>query len=816
MALQLAPGNQPGCFSVNPSFTISQLLQRDASHDTKFEMAFWTSYSLDVETLTFLLRMDFKPNMESTGVVHLLCDLSKISETMDLSANPEGLNKLQHLQSYCTISSQHAEGSFHPKILFLVAHNSILVFVSSANATNSGILSNQDLIGSFSSDDAYTDIRPEIVSIYNYLKSFDGWATSAMDELNGLLEHFPLLGREVPEADVITIPGTSSLLTQMADMQSSRRGLKQVNVFTPFLDPYLDAVFKIREKFTVPVNVISPQKEFTAARSDALPSDIKFYRSSGNGKSTFHAKCYEFEYEDESTLYWGSANCSLSGLISEKRNAEILIKSNVDKEYVNNLWGSLDAQPTQEITYVESVLEGTDSAENPDVILLSAAVEGDQIRIISKTPITKGVIKLHLTNETEEIIELPSKSSNEQIFKCPIVNPAVVYVEFEGQPVSNKLFLNHPSRIENRIKHSSSSGNVDDRKVGFDGSLESAFALFTVEAPRKSSQTSKSVGSYISKRFWTMPHYRQTFGIRSYDVIKDFINRRVLAYRERNDNENEDGKNRIKKSKLKSDDPKAVSEIKRLNKFSKGLTNTLYKFDSVDSFKHANLSNWFQGLDNINKSFLEHLEKTHFPRDYERYHQILYYLSSISTWMMNHDTSEIDGIEFSLDLIMNIQDLYLLLSIYKYLCPGRRTPVVKEREIREIKRALYLKFLVDSIVTNMQRSIDHREMTLESFGDDLFLKRIFTEAKSFLNAGVLTGLRDFPVTEVLSWKGRRYLVMGRDGSRVDLEWIVPHRKKDKSKGSDESQADELKLPVLADQVFRASHPDLFESIVTVR
>jgi HKD family nuclease len=692
---------------------------------------------------------------------------------MDQNTNPDGLSKLQHMQAYCTISSQFVERSFHPKILFLASHDSMLVFISSANATSSGILSNQDLIGSFSSSDARSEIRPEIVSVYNYLRSFDGWSTSAADELNTLAEHFPLLLTTQPSSDVMTIPASESLLTQMSKRQSTRKGLKQINVFTPFLDPMLDAVLKVNQEFEVPVNVISPQKEFIAARSDSLPGDISFYKSSGNGKSTFHAKCYEFEYDEESILYWGSANCSFSGLISKKRNAEILVRSKTTKEYVYELWGSLDADQAQEVRYVDAKPEDTDGPKHPDVKLLSAAIEGDHIRIICQDPVTNGVIILQLINGAKEEVELQSKTITEHLIKCPKSNPIVVFIEYGGHPISNKLFLNHPSRIANRLENPGSSGDNNTTKTDSDGTIESVFGMFNVKSPPKSSHSAKPEGTYISRRFWTMPHYRQTLGFRSFDGVREFINRRAQAHRVRRDKENDDDGQGSKRSKQSSDHPRAVSDLSRMHRGAGRLMKGLYKYEAVESFKLIDLNRWFQGLDGLNQLLLEHLDETHFPRDYDKYHQLLYYLSSISAWMIDKDTSEIEGIEYSLDIIMNIQDLYLVLSIYKYLCPGRRKVSARETEILEIKRALYYRFIVSNKARDVQPSVDHREMILENFIDDLFLPRIAIEAKFILESKDLELLRDLPEVELVLWKDRQFLVLRQDKGKMILESIVP-------------------------------------------
>jgi hypothetical protein len=90
------------------------------------------------------------------------------------------------------------------------------------------------------------------------------------------------------------------------------------------------------------------------------------------------------------------------------------------------------------------------------------------------------------------------------------------------------------------------------------------------------------------------------------------------------------------------------------------------------------------------------------------------------------------------------------------------------------------------------------------------LPRIALEAKSMLESKDLTLLRDFPKVEILSWKDKQYLVVGRDQGRIDIEWLYPIVQKKQKDDEKEVPVDRFKLPILSDQPFRSAHPAAFE------
>ena len=777
---------------MNTPQTISQLLQQDK----RYEMAFWATYSVDIETLIFLLKMDLKERLEPCNL-HLLCDHSKLDEAVTKNQSKSTISNLQYLQSYCTISPQVEKGSFHPKILFLASEDSILTFISSANTTKGGILSNQDLIGSFSSPNAKEEISGEIVAIYRYLRSFSGWSVSALKDLDAMAGNFPLLLAADVSTRILTIPGQDSLLDQMQQELPKDRSLQKINIYTPFLDSRYEAVYKVSERFEVPVDVISPQKTFIAERTSKLTDDVRFFKTAGNGKSTFHAKCYEFRYDDESIVFWGSANCSYSGILSTDRNAEILVRSKLSLDDMKSLWGDDIVDPSCEVQYAKV----TDDDSEPEVIrnvtLLSAVVEGELIRIALDSSEYAGHPVVVLSNAEVVSLEVKSFGSSELLVACPTHNPVIVYIEDEGEVVSNKLFLNHPERISDRIHNRDPANRENMADSSVEHSLYVAFSLFSLDRSTKARRNAMPANKGMSKRFWTLPQYNHSFGFRSVPNIKAFIEERVNRRKVELDEDSEVNEENQKKPK-KRVRHHHLAGIDVAHRQSRKQWQSMQNYDHLEESESINLNRWLHGLDSINMFILKHIEMNKFPREYDKYQQLLMQMSSISTWIIKEDISDIEGVDYSIDLIRNIQDLYLVLSIYKYLSPGiRRTPRAIEAAI-DIKRAVYYRYMVNCKTNEIRTSAEHREMIMHDFHKKFRFGGVAKEARQILMSGDIYLLHDLGEIKIVEVRGRSYLYGGPVQSKMSLEWVVPEEKS--------------RIPKLADPLYIDKNPSAMKII----
>ncbi|MBC8192177.1 MAG: hypothetical protein H8E18_07345 [FCB group bacterium] len=777
----------------NPQ-TIHQLL------DTlkNYEVAFWTTYSIDFETMTTLVKNDLRESMTPCNL-HVLCDYRQMGKTIE-KRSATLFQNIQYLQSYSTISPQMMKGAFHPKILFLASEESIYTFIMSANMTKSGVLSNEDLIGSFHSPNAKDEIQAEIIDIFAYVASFDGWSESANMDLEAVREHFPLLTRPRSEQKVLTIPHDIPLFNQMIDKLESNEELQEINIYSPFLDDHFEAAATFGEQYKSPVNIYSPQKQFIANRREKLPDHLSFYKTTGNGRSTFHAKCYEFRFDSHSTVYWGSANCSYSGLLSGERNAEILIKSELTREEVLALWGQGDPTKSDSVEIIKKPIEKEDEGTEGITLLTSASIVGKEIHVSYKGSEVKGKLVGELNHENKVSLEIKSDDSNVIVAGIERQIPSILYLAFEGEIISNKLVVNYPERIGDRVNNTTTSDKGDLR---VEESIREAFRMFSMKksAPKKSGGQKDRKG--ISKRFWSMPRYNRSFGFRDVQVLKRVIEERVNRRRKRQDGEGND------KPDSKKSDPSDKPTLKKDSiryglDHSQAIWMSLYQYEDPEEYKRISLIRWLHGLDGVNLEILRIVEQKKIPRDCQYFHDYLYYVSALSAWIIQQDILDVEGIEESLDLIRNVQDLFLMFSMHTYLIPGRKRTKAHETDILYIKRAMYYRYLVQQRTLKIKTSPEHREAIQEVFIEAAPYKRMAQEVIQILERKDIHLLYDLPKIELIQLKGfnEPLLYLGPEAGRLKLEMIydlpVDHKGR--------------RIPALADPLYRDKHPTQVKSI----
>lgn len=775
----------------NPQ-TIHQLL----ANLKNYEVAFWTTYSIDFETLTTLVKNDLRESMIPCNL-HVLCDYKQMGKTIEKRSSTIFQN-IQYLQSYSTISPQVMKGAFHPKILFLASEDSIYTFIMSANITKSGVLSNEDLIGAFHSPNAKKEITNEVIDIFAYLASFDGWSESARMDLDAVQEHYPLLTSSKTEKQVLTIPDATPLFNQMIEGPAPKEDLQEINIYSPFMDDRFEAAAKFGDHYKTPVNIYSPQKKFIANRRNELPSNLSFYKTTGNGRSTFHAKCYEFRYDSYSTVYWGSANCSYSGLLSGARNAEILLRCELTREEILALWGQNDSIKSDPVEIVEKPQEKMEEHEEAITLLTSATIVGKEIIVSHQGSELEGKLIGELNHDKKITLEVTSFNSNMIVARIERHIPFIIYLEYEGQIISNKLVINYPERIGDRVNNTPSSEKNQSR---VEESIHEAFNMFKTIAPKKSSGQKKRRG--ISKRFWTMPRYNRSFGFRDVQLLKSIIEGRVNNRRARQDNDGE-GKpdqnddDRPERPTLKRDDIKYGLDQ------SHALWKSLHLYEDPEEYEKISLTRWLHGLDGVNLHILRIVEQKKVPRDCNYFHEYLYYVSALSAWMVQHDILEIEGFEESLDLIRNVQDLFLLFSVHIYLIPGRRRTKEHELDILRIRRAIYFRHLVQQRTRVIKTSPENRESIQEEFVKGSFYQRMAGEAVQILERKDIYLLYDLPKVEVANLNGfsQPLLYMGPKSGKMKLEIIYDLPEDHKGK----------KLPALADPLYIQKNPSSMKII----
>ena len=338
----------------------------------KFDYLFWTSFSMDPITVEFLFKNDLVSCLNKP-YFHFICDKNKIDETIENCLDdPKRINRLVQMQNYLLLSHENVEGAFHPKILFFSGKDKIKSIILSGNATSSGILSNQDLVAKFEwSSFGGDEYRNELASIYQFLRSFDGWNSESKSELDSISEMHPWL-LELKSERVYFSDGNTPLLNQFETTLPFDWTIEKILIFSPFIDPNLRALTEIARIYSnAKVVLFYPGAVVEVNNPNvALPENISIRSSGGLSKTRFHAKYFAFLGKDKAYALWGSANCSYSALMSPDRNMEILVGYELDPSAFMDLWPGSVAESHSSIDLVKKI--DTDSEQRSHEIEMLA------------------------------------------------------------------------------------------------------------------------------------------------------------------------------------------------------------------------------------------------------------------------------------------------------------------------------------------------------------------------------------------------------------------------------------------------------------
>lgn len=473
------------------SYTISQILQEFKGMDK----AFWASYTVDFGTVDFLMKKDFRYIMNH-NYMHVISDFSQFNESLIKEIKGKNsLSKVKQLQEYCTFSQQDTAGAFHPKILLLASEEKIVVILGSANLTSSGILSNQDLMTVLIYEKGSEKNLPEITSIYNYLNSMQGWISEAKYDLEKLGEQFPEL-LTPKESRFISIPNEGALLDQMINKVQGFE-YKSIRVFSPFFDDDLKGLSKLKERAGKPVTAITPVDKLFTTEGINVPG-VSIKTSKGTSRPSFHSKFYQFEGENESIVFWGSANCSYSGLIDTQRNYEFLLLESMSNDEVDSLWGKTDTFKNVE---VEKKEEFDSNEELPLVLIKDLIIEEETLSF--KCSDYNGLVLVATDGQNKYKLNYEEVDGRIQIED----NSRIILFWWEDNDSnlkSNYCYINRPERIFGRLAGDNSDNKSIDYEKQDRKAFKSIFGFFNIEqesSPSSSKRTVAGVG------FWRMPHY---------------------------------------------------------------------------------------------------------------------------------------------------------------------------------------------------------------------------------------------------------------------------------------------------------------------
>ena len=755
------------------SQTISQIL---GEYDG-FEKAFWASYSVNFSTLDFLIKKDFKQIM-NPHYLHLICDGHQLDESIaKLYDDIKDMSKLSRLQEYCTISPQFTAGAFHPKILLFTAETKLLFIVSSANATPSGILSNQDLIGSFYYDENHPESKNEVCALFQYLRSFEGWGIEAREDFKIVEESFEFLRDDLVTDMILTIPNDENLFSQILKGLPDDE-IQQINIFSPFFDDNYAAISQIEDQFKVPVNIFSPQKEFFTVRKDSLPSNIKFYQSGTEINKSFHAKFYEFNYGDESVVFWGSANCSYSGLLNPDRNYEFLIKCLMNKDEIHSLWGSLSNKKESAVEYDCQPEQDADSKKQLSVYVEGISIESDGFVIRLDKPLLEQASLKGITSDGS-IVDFTILSAKGEIVHatCEEKGLVILYVEKDEQRISNLIYINNPFALKSRVSGGQNCPEFDPKDIKSAKAVNFAFGCFNLKLPKQKSSGSNS--ALLRKGFWRLPQFKSRSYLSRIINLESFIKQRVVNYKEKNDTEN--FKNEGKDSGVKSKQPSRniVNVMTReTTKLLKNISFLVKKKKTGD----IEITRWFQGVDLLNYYILNYLDETqNLPIDLEEINHLLLNVSRVSAWIIFNFIDSSEDHQERIELIRTIQDILLGVAVYRLFLSQRFSTSIRptEKDIKllvMIKRAIHLHHIINQKIPEFRLESEHSRLTYEDVLGKLSNVKIRGEVIRTLNRKTALKVEGLDDVQVFVSQVDSLLLIRKAGTYLELETIIGEEK----------------------------------------
>lgn len=752
------------------SQTISQILDEY----TGFSKAFWASYSVNFTTLVFLLKKDFK-QMMMPHYLHFICDGQQLDESIaKIYDEKKNISKLSRLQEYCTISPQFTEGAFHPKILLFTAETKLLFVVSSANATPSGILSNQDLIGTFYYDEDHQENRNEVAALFQYMRSYEGWGLEAREDFKIVEESFGFLQEDLPTDNVLVIPNQDNLFSQITKGLPAAK-MHHINIFSPFFDAGYAAISEFYDRFNVPVNIFSPQKEFQTDRTVNLPSNIKFYQSGTEINKIFHAKFYEFNYGDESIVYWGSANCSYSGLLSPDRNYEFLIRCQMSKEEIHSLWGSLGDKSESSVEYGHEDDQKDDLEDKPVVQIKGISVTEDGFVIQLNEPFMEdAVLKGIISNGTVVDFTILAVKGDVVHAACEENGLVILYIAKDQKRISNLIYINNPFALKNRVAGRQASSDFDPQNIKSSKAVTQAFGYFNLKQPK---QKSGSSGSAISRKgFWRLSQFKSRSRLSRIINLESFIKQRVIKLKEKNDREN------IEDDDRRSAPTPPKSMIHVVTRETNALLKNIGLIVKEKKVPEIEISKWLQGIDILNYYVLNYFDEiSELPKDNTEMTKLLLNISRISTWIIHNLLDDSEDHSERVELIRSIQDISLGLMIYNLLLAqkfsrGMRTKDNAAEYILSIEKALFLRHVTIEKFPELKIVSEHSQLTYEDVLGKLFHLTVAKKAIEVLNRGKISSLVGSDKVLAFSSKVDVLLFIRDVGSNMDLETILGEEK----------------------------------------
>ena len=491
---------------------IEKSISEHLEGDDSYKVCFWTTYTVDFPTVDYIHRHHIGPKLESPQF-HLIVDARELSKSALLVGR---LKDVERLSRKAIVSAVYSKVAFHPKIIFFASENKIEVIITSGNATPTGVLSNIDLIAKFvfDSENQVNTQSGFVAEIYRFLKELPYLNKLTKTALENLANLHPWLLEDKQEAFLSTQKGI--LFDQIKDRLAGE-SISEISIYSPSFDPDLQAVQHFKKSWpNAKVNVWVGHQNICLNSKSTIEklkqNGINIYDADCLYKGKFHAKAFFFKLKNNETkMFWGSANCSRAALFNMDSNHEILFLKTVDQDFEEELFEKYD---NPEIISSEKIVlnrEAEDSLANFQILIREAAFEGQSIQIDCNELHEYKLRAISLVDQVEKATDIDLELVEGRKYKSDVLSltPLVVYlVDKAGLQVSNAIVVNQPDQVfaSNRISIQSLEAKLQKENLESLDAIDYLMQFQSMDASDGSNKNLKSPSGFSD--IWTQPEVR--------------------------------------------------------------------------------------------------------------------------------------------------------------------------------------------------------------------------------------------------------------------------------------------------------------------
>ena len=329
------------------------ILELFGADKNKYHSCIITCYSFDF--LFFEQRV--LPILRRAGMININIFVDERMYQHQLSSL-EGVNVSK--QSY-SITPVKLHGAFHPKILMGIGKNNGFLAIGSGNLTNSGLSSNDEVWGAFHTYKNESEALPIFQSVFKYLNKLKpfcyGFNTSKWDWLlnnSSWLSNISdvkdsnLVNHLTDEILLFNSFADASIYNQLLD-NLPKSNLKNITIVSPYFNKRGELISNLIEDLDPDsIDVILDTDFGTIPYKFPSERRVKFHQwvsvkdKVNEGGSRLHAKIFQFQYDNDTCVLFGSTNATIEAFgtkTNNSRNAEasLLLKSSKSKNWLHEL-----------------------------------------------------------------------------------------------------------------------------------------------------------------------------------------------------------------------------------------------------------------------------------------------------------------------------------------------------------------------------------------------------------------------------------------------------------------------------------------------